>query len=75
MGFLRQRARGYQAAIHVAQYRSRAEDLLDNDPDLYEQILAQANGTEAEEAARANPVEYVALFLKAADDVGVTSAE
>ena len=69
MSIFRQRMKGYKAAIHVEQYRARAEQLRDHDPALYKQILVQADGTDAEDAARRNPVEYVALFLKAADDV------
>lgn len=68
--FLFRRRKGYRAAIHVEQRRSRAEQLRVHDPEMYQQILAQANGTDAEDAARRHPDEYVALFLKAADDVG-----
>jgi hypothetical protein len=69
VSFFGRKKSGYQAAIHVEQYRARAEQLRDEEPDLYKQILSQADGTDGEDAARRNPVEYVALFLKAADEV------
>jgi hypothetical protein len=67
--FFSQRRKGYRAAIHVEQYRSRAEQLRRDNRELFEQILARADGSDAEGAARQDPVAYVALFLKAADDV------
>ena len=67
--FFSERRKGYRAAIHVERYRSRAEQLRQDNPELFEQILAQADGSDAEDAARRDPVAYVALFLKAADDV------
>lgn len=42
------------------------------DPALYQQLLAQADGTDAEAAARRDPDAYVALFLAATEDSGVT---
>lgn len=43
---------------------------------MYQQILAQADGTEAEEAARANPDVYVALFLAEAQEaIGISDGK
>lgn len=68
MGFFSRRKAGYRAVIRSEQQRKAAEDLRRNNPELYREILAQADGTEAEEAARANPDVYVALFLAEAED-------
>jgi hypothetical protein len=69
MGFFSGRMRSYRAAMHVEQYRAQAEQLRAEEPELYQEILSRAEGTEAEDAARRHPDEYVALFLKAAADV------
>lgn len=71
MSFFGRKARGYKAAIRVERYRARAELLREEDPAVFAQILAQADGTDAEDAARRDPVAYVALFMHAADDAGV----
>jgi hypothetical protein len=68
MGFLRRRARGYRAAFRVEKYRADAVQLRQDDPDSYAQMLAQADGSEAEEAARRDPDAFVALILAGLDD-------
>jgi len=68
MGFLRRRAAGYKAAFRVEKYRAAAAELRQSDPSLYNQLLAQAEGGEAEAASRRDPDAYVALFLAAWDD-------
>lgn len=68
------RLRGYKAAAQVARWRSAAEQLRVEDPDTYAQILSQAEGGEAAEAAARDPDAYVALFLAAARDAGVIDA-
>ena len=67
MGFFRKKAAGYKAAIQVEKHRARAVELRERDPALYAHILAQADGSEAEGAARRDPEAYVALFLAAWD--------
>lgn len=68
MGFFRQRAKGYRAAVRVEKYRAAAVQLRENEPELYAQALAQANGSDAEAAAKRDPDAYVALFLAAFED-------
>lgn len=71
MGFFSRRKRGYRAVIRAEQNRAAAEHLRRDNPAMYRQILAQADGTDAEEAARQNPDVYVALFLAEAGDAGI----
>lgn len=68
MGFFSRRKRGYRAVIRAEQHRAAAEHIRRDNPELYQQILARAYGTEAEEAATANPDVYVALFLAEAQE-------
>jgi len=68
MGFFRRRAAGYRAAIRVERYRAHAVQLREDDPESYAQMLAQADGSEAEESARRDPDAYVALILAGLDD-------
>jgi hypothetical protein len=63
--------KSYRAAARVEQNRGAAQALRQDDPALYEQILRQAEGSEAEPAARRDPDAYVALFLDAAEEAGV----
>lgn len=64
MGFFRQRARSYKAAWRVESWRTRAEALKVTDPELYQQILDQAQcDPEAAAGAARDPGAYVALFL------------
>jgi hypothetical protein len=51
------RWKAYGTAFRVERYRSRAERLRQDDPELFAKIVAQAAGSDAEEAARRNPVE------------------
>jgi hypothetical protein len=67
--------RSYRAAFRVEQNRAAAQELRRDDPDVYSQILAQATGTDAEEAARRDPDAYVALFLAEARDAGVIGGD
>jgi hypothetical protein len=71
VGFLSRRKRGYRAAFRVEKYRAAAEQLRTENPELYQQILSQADGSDAEEAARREPDAYVALFLAEAEDEGL----
>ena len=71
MSFFGRKARGYKAAIRVERYRARAEQLRDDDPAEFKEILSQADGTDAEASARRDPIAYVALLMHAADDAGV----
>ena len=75
MGFFSRRKAGYKAAVQVEHFRAASEDLRDNDPDLFRQILQQAAGSEADAAAERDPVAYVALFLSAAEDSGVIGSD
>lgn len=68
MGFFKKRAEGYEAAFRVEKYRAAAVEMRESDPTVYAQVLAQADGSEAEGAARRDPDAYVALFLAAYDD-------
>jgi hypothetical protein len=68
--FLFGRRRGYRAAFNVERYRRAARQLQTSDPATYEQIVAQADGSEAEHAARRDPDAYVALFLAEANKIG-----
>ena len=74
-GFLRNRVSGYGAAIRVERYRTAAEELQAEDPDTFWRIVARADGSDAEVAARRDPVAYVALFMAAADDAGVGTSD
>lgn len=67
MGFFRQRAKGYKTAVRVEKYRAAAVQLRENEPELYAQALAQANGSEAEAAAKRDPDAYVALVMAAVE--------
>jgi hypothetical protein len=67
---LKRKAAGYKAAVRVETNRAAAVELRETDPALYAQVLAQADGSEAEEAARRDPDAYVALFLAAWKDEG-----
>ena len=69
MGFFSRRKRGYQAAARVGRYRAAAEELRETNPETYQEILRQAEGSEAEAAAASDPDAFVALFL-AAEDAG-----
>lgn len=71
VGFISRRRRGYRAAFRVERYRAAAELLRVQDPETYRQIAAQADGSDAEGAARSDPDAYVALFLAEAADMGV----
>ncbi len=68
MGFFRRRAAGYRAAVRVERYRAHAAQLREDDPDSYARMLAQADGSDAEGAARRDPDAYVALVLAGLDD-------
>jgi hypothetical protein len=68
MGFFRKKAAGYKAGVRVERYRSAAVELRERDPTTYAQVLARADGSEAEGAARRDPDAYIALFLAAWDD-------
>jgi hypothetical protein len=57
------RWRSWRAGFRVENYREAAQTLRISDPDTYEKILANAHGTEAEDAAMRDPDAYVALFL------------
>jgi hypothetical protein len=63
------RRNAYRAAIRVERYRRAASQLRANDPDGYWHIIAQADGSEAEQAAHRDPDAYVALFMAAASDL------
>lgn len=65
------RRHAYRAAFRVELHRHAAEQVRTERPDLYAQILAQADGSEAEAAARRNPDAYVALFLAEAGDAEI----
>jgi hypothetical protein len=69
MGFLRKKAAGYKAAVRVEKHRAAAVEMRQHDPETYATVLAQADGSEAEGAARRDPDAYVALFLAAYEDV------
>jgi len=71
MGFFARKKRGYRAAIRVEKFRADAEFIRRSNPALFDQILSQASGTEAEADARADPDAYVALFLAEAKDAGL----
>jgi hypothetical protein len=71
MGFFSRRKAGYKAAVRVERYRATAEQMRQNDPEMYEQILRQADGSPAEAAAARDPDAYVALFLAEAENAGV----
>lgn len=73
--FLIGRRRSYAAGNRVERYRAAAQMLRVQDPDTYWQIVAQADGSEAEGAARRDPDAYVALFMAAAQDAGVSAPE
>jgi hypothetical protein len=75
VGFFSSRKRGYRAAIRAEQNRSAAEHLRRDNPELYEQILAQSYGSEAEGAARTNPDVYVALFLAETQDAQLGTSD
>lgn len=64
------RLKGYKAAANVARFRPEAERLRAEEPDLYEQILAQSKGGPSESAAQRDPDAYVALFLAEARKSG-----
>lgn len=57
------RLKGYKAAANVARFRPEAERMRKEDPDTYEQILAQSRGGPSESAAQRDPDAYVALFI------------
>jgi hypothetical protein len=66
--FVFSRWSSYRAAFRVEAWRSRAEALRRDNPELYGQILAQAaSDPEAGAAASRDPDAYVALWLEAAD--------
>jgi hypothetical protein len=51
-------------AMRVERWRAAAADLRVNDPEMYQDILAQANSDpEAAAAAARDPDAYVAIFL------------
>jgi hypothetical protein len=75
VSFFRKRARGYRAAFRVEGHRDAAERLRLEDPDTFAQIVAQADGSDAEAAAQRDPVAYVALFMAAAEDVGLETTD
>lgn len=59
----------------MKRYRSAAEQLRVEDPETFERVVAQADGSDAEEAARRDSVAYVALFLAACDDADTLDDE
>jgi hypothetical protein len=73
--WFRKRAAGYRAAINVEKHRGDAQALRRDDPALYEEILHQADGSEAEAAAQQDPDAFVALWLTEAERAGVIGPE
>lgn len=73
-GFVSRKKAGYAAAVRVERYRGAAEALRRDDPATYARVLQQADGSEAEDAAARDPDAYVALFLAAASDAGVSES-
>jgi len=71
VGFFGRKKRGYRAAFKVERHRAAAEQLRTEDPEVYRQILSQADGSTAEEAAGRDPDAFVALFLAEAEEAGV----
>lgn len=75
MGFFSRRKRGYRAAARVERYRAAAKELRETNPEMYRQIVHQADGSDAEAAATRDPDAYVALFLAEAEDAGIIGGE
>jgi hypothetical protein len=73
LAFLVWRWKSYRAAFRVERYRAAAQELRRTDPDTYEEILAHAYGSPAEQAAMSDPDAYVALFLREAERAGLVS--
>jgi len=73
--FLIGRRRSYAAGIRVERYRSAAQMLRVQDPETDWQIVAEADGSEADAAARRDPDAHVALFMTAARDGDVSAPE
>lgn len=73
--FLLGRRRSYAAGFRVERNRAEAVALRENDPDTYWQIAAQADGGEAEAAARRDPDAYVAIFLSHVTEAGFRTPE
>jgi hypothetical protein len=71
--WLSHRRHAYRAAFRVELHRHAAERLRREHPDLYNELLAQSEGSDAEAAARRNPDAYVALMLAELADAGVTT--
>lgn len=71
VGFFSRKKRGYRAAFRVEKYRAAAEQMRIDDPEMYQTILSQADGSAAEEPARRDPDAYVAIFLAEAADEGI----
>jgi hypothetical protein len=68
MGFWSKRKRGYAAAAKVETWRPRAQELHRNNPEVYEEILAEArHDPAAASAAAKDPDAYVALWLESLD--------
>lgn len=66
------RRRSYRAAWTVETWRARAVQMREDNPELYDQILAQAQADdETAVAAHRDPDAYVALWLAAANDTAV----
>lgn len=66
----KRKVRGYRAAIRVETHRVAAEQLRQEDPETYQQILAMAEG-EGAKAAASDPDAFVALFLAEAEKQGI----
>jgi hypothetical protein len=65
-----QKLRSYRAGFRAEKWRAAAEQLREDDPQLYQRILSEAT-PEVEDAVRKDPDAFVALWLASAKDVGV----
>jgi hypothetical protein len=75
VGLFKRKTAGYRAAWRVKTHRNQAEALRRDDPDLYQQILAEAEG-EALIGAEEDPDAWVAIWLSfAAERAGYLESE